>query len=219
MVFRRRPASDRTSSSGVASAGSGLYVSGSGAPGGGGAGESAFATEALSYVDSLYGTALRLTRRPQDAEDLVQETYLKAFRASEQFERGTNLKAWLFTILHNTFRNMRRHDIRNPVDVNSETVEQAVDRAGEQQSPEQLLTRATLDADLQAALDEMPENFRQAVWLRDVEEFAYADIAKMLDVPIGTVMSRISRGRRLLYERLADARATARAASPSPTAR
>ncbi len=179
----------------------------------------AFATEALSYLDSLYGTALRLTRRPQDAEDLVQETYLKAFRASEQFERGTNLKAWLFTILHNTFRNMRRHDIRNPVDVNSETVEQAVDRAGEQQSPEQLLTRATLDADLQAALDEMPENFRQAVWLRDVEEFAYADIAKMLDVPIGTVMSRISRGRRLLYERLADARATARAASPSPTAR
>jgi RNA polymerase sigma-70 factor, ECF subfamily len=219
MVFRRRPASDRTSSSGVASAGSGVYASGSGAAGGGGPGESAFATEALSYVDSLYGTALRLTRRPQDAEDLVQETYLKAFRASEQFERGTNLKAWLFTILHNTFRNMRRHDIRNPVDVNSETVEQAVDRAGEQQSPEQLLTRATLDADLQAALDEMPENFRQAVWLRDVEEFAYADIAKMLDVPIGTVMSRISRGRRLLYERLADARATARAASPSPTAR
>ena len=90
--------------------------------------DDAFAAEALSYVDSLYGTALRLTRRPQDAEDLVQETYLKAFRASRQFERGTNLKAWLFTILHNTFRNMRRHDGRNPVDVNSETVEQAVDR-------------------------------------------------------------------------------------------
>jgi RNA polymerase sigma-70 factor, ECF subfamily len=172
--------------------------------------ENAFATEALSYVDSLYGTALRLTRRPQDAEDLVQETYLKAFRASQQFERGTNLKAWLFTILHNTFRNMRRHDVRNPVDVNSETVEQAVDRAGEENSPEQLLTRATLDADLQAALDDMPENFRQAVWLRDVEEFPYADIARMLDVPIGTVMSRISRGRRLLYERLAGVRAGAR---------
>ena len=133
----------------------------------------------------------------------MQETYLKAFRPRAQFERGTNLKAWLFTILHNTFRNMRRHDVRNPVDVNSETVEQAVDRAGEDQSPEQLLTRATLDADLQAALDALPDNFRQAVWLRDVEEFSYADIAKMLDVPIGTVMSRISRGRRLLYERLA----------------
>jgi RNA polymerase sigma-70 factor (ECF subfamily) len=175
-----------------------------------GIGEDDFAAEALSYVDSLYGTALRLTRRPQDAEDLVQETYLKAFRASEQFERGTNLKAWLFTILHNTFRNLRRHDVRNPVDVNSETVEQAADRAGDDQSPEQLLTRATLDADLQAALDDLPDNFRQAVWLRDVEEFSYADIAKMLEVPIGTVMSRISRGRRLLYDRLADSRATTR---------
>ena len=83
--------------------------------------DSAFADEALSYIDGLYGTALRLTRRPQDAEDLVQDTYLKAFRASKQFERGTNLKAWLFTILHNTFRNKIRHDGRNPVDVNSET--------------------------------------------------------------------------------------------------
>jgi RNA polymerase sigma-70 factor (ECF subfamily) len=166
----------------------------------------AFAAEALSHIDSLYGTAMRLTRRTQDAEDLVQETYLKAFRASDQFERGTNLKAWLFTILHNTYRNMRRHDGRNPVDVSSETVERAVDRAGEDHSPEQILTRATLDADLQAALDELPETFRQAVWLRDVEEFAYAEIAKMIDVPIGTVMSRISRGRRMLYERLAAGR-------------
>jgi RNA polymerase sigma-70 factor (ECF subfamily) len=171
-----------------------------------------FAAEALSYVDSLYGTALRLTRRPHDAEDLVQETYLKAFRASHQFERGTNLKAWLFTILHNTFRNIRRHDGRNPVDVNSETVEQAVDTAGEDQSPEQLLTRATLDTDLQAALDALPAAFRQAVWLRDVEEFSYAEIAKMIDVPIGTVMSRISRGRRLLYDRLAGDRAAERVA-------
>ena len=141
----------------------------------------------------------------------MQETYLKAFRASRQFQRGTNLKAWLFTILHNTFRNMRRHDGRNPVDVNSETVEQAVDVAGEDHSPEQLLTRATLDADLQAALDALPDTFRQAVWLRDVEEFSYAEIADMLEVPIGTVMSRISRGRRLLYQRLAGSRAPARA--------
>jgi RNA polymerase sigma-70 factor, ECF subfamily len=139
----------------------------------------------------------------------VQETYLKAFRASDQFERGTNLKAWLFTILHNTFRNMRRHAGRNPVDVNSEAVEHAVDRAAEDQTPEQLLTRATLDADLQAALDEMPEAFRQAVWLRDVEEFSYAEIAAMLEIPIGTVMSRISRGRRMLYARLAATRAAA----------
>ncbi|MET0163803.1 MAG: sigma-70 family RNA polymerase sigma factor [Vicinamibacterales bacterium] len=174
----------------------------------------AFADQALSYIDALYGTALRLTRRPQDAEDLVQDTYLKAFRASAQFERGTNLKAWLFTILHNTYRNMRRHDGRNPVDVNSETVEQAADEAGDERTPEQLLTRATLDSDLQAALDDLPDAFRQAVWLRDVEEFSYADIARIVEVPIGTVMSRISRGRRMLYERLAPKRGSAaRAAS------
>ena len=187
MVFRRRPAiADR-----VPDAGDG------------------FAREALSYVDSLYGTALRLTRRPADAEDLVQETYLKAFRAEAQFERGTNLKAWLFTILHNTFRNQRRHDVRNPVDVDSETVEQAADVAGQEQTPEQLLTRATLDADLQAALDALPEAFRQAVWLRDVEEFSYAEIARMLAIPAGTVMSRISRGRRMLFDRLSMSRPVA----------
>jgi RNA polymerase sigma-70 factor, ECF subfamily len=176
-------------------------------PGAGGSGEDrAFADEALSYIDALYGTALRLTRRPQDAEDLVQETYLKAFRASAQFQRGTNLKAWLFTILHNSFRNMRRHDVRNPVDVNSETVELAADQRGDEQTPEQVLSRATLDGDLQEALDGLPEAFRQAVWLRDVEEFSYAEIARIVDVPIGTVMSRISRGRRMLFERLAPKR-------------
>jgi RNA polymerase sigma-70 factor, ECF subfamily len=191
-------------------------LSDAGSPGENDAGDDrAFSDEALSYIDPLYGTALRLTRRPQDAEDLVQDTYLKAFRASKQFQRGTNLKAWLFTILHNTFRNMRRHDGRNPVEVNSETVEQAADVAGDERTPEQLLSRATLDADLQAALDGLPDAFRQAVWLRDVEEFSYADIARILEVPIGTVMSRISRGRRMLFDRLAPTRrsASARAAS------
>jgi RNA polymerase sigma-70 factor (ECF subfamily) len=164
-----------------------------------------FSREALSYIDSLYGTALRLTRRPADAEDLVQDTYLKAFRSSAQFQRGTNLKAWLFTILHNTFRNLRRHDGRNPVDVDSEVVEHAPNPANEP-TPEQLLTRASLDADLQAALDALPEAFRQAVWLRDVEELSYADIAGVLGVPAGTVMSRISRGRRALSDGLAELR-------------
>jgi RNA polymerase sigma-70 factor (ECF subfamily) len=168
-----------------------------------------FTRQALAYVDNLYGTALRLTRRPADAEDLVQETYLKAFRASAQFERGTNLKAWLFTILHNTFRNMRRHEVRSPVDVDSETVERAADVLAQSHTPEQLLTRATLDTDLQAALDSLPDTFRQAVWLRDVEEFSYAEIARIIGAPIGTVMSRISRGRRMLYERLAGTRAAA----------
>lgn len=166
----------------------------------------AFAAEALSYIDSLYGTALRLTRRGPDAEDLVQDTYLKAFRSAAQFQRGTNLKAWLFTILHNTFRNMRRHDGRNPIDIDSEAVEQSANLSVHDETPEQILTRATLDGDLQAALDALPDAFRQAVWLRDVEELTYAEIAQVLDVPIGTVMSRISRGRRMLYERLSGAR-------------
>ncbi len=171
-----------------------------------------FVQAALSHIDSLYGTALRLTRHAADAEDLVQDTYLKAFRSAHQFERGTNLKAWLFTILHNTFRNNRRHDGRNPVDVDSEAVERAAGEGPGDQSPEQILSRRTLDVDLQAALDALPEAFRQAVWLRDVEELSYAEMAQVLDVPIGTVMSRISRGRRALSDGLRARRAKAEAA-------
>jgi RNA polymerase sigma-70 factor (ECF subfamily) len=162
-----------------------------------------FEAEALSYVDSLYGTAMRLTRNQADAEDLVQETYLKAFRFAKRFERGTNLKAWLFTILHNTFRNRRRDAARDGTIVDSELVERSEPQlVGQIETPEQILLRESLDADLQVAIDAVPSPFREAVWLRDVEEFSYAEIARMLDVPVGTVMSRISRGRRLLYERL-----------------
>ncbi|MGE5359061.1 MAG: sigma-70 family RNA polymerase sigma factor [Bacteroidales bacterium] len=165
---------------------------------------SAFERQALDCVDALYGTALRLTRNPADAEDLVQDTYLKAFRSVSQFEPGTNLKAWLFTILHNTFLNRRRRSVREPVSVEPEEIERAaVGLSPSSPTPEQLLMRDTLDADLQAALDGLPDSFRQAVWLRDVEEFSYAEIASMLGIPIGTVMSRISRGRRLLYDQLA----------------
>jgi RNA polymerase sigma-70 factor (ECF subfamily) len=164
----------------------------------------AFEAEALAAVDSLYRTALRLTRVPADAEDLVQETYLKAFRAAERFEPGTNLRAWLFTILHNTARNRARDRAREAVTFNSDTVERAADAPldGVADTPETLLLRETLAPELQAAIDELPGAFRQAVWLRDVEEFSYAEIAAMLDVPAGTVMSRISRGRRMLFERL-----------------
>jgi RNA polymerase sigma-70 factor (ECF subfamily) len=165
----------------------------------------AFAAEVLALLDPLYATALRLTRNRADAQDLVQDTLVKAFRFADRFEQGTNLKAWLYTILHNTWRNRRRDAAREAVEVDSDRVEEASTTASgptELETPEQILLRDTLDADLQAALDDLPEAFRQAVWLRDVEEFSYAEIAKMLDVPIGTVMSRISRGRRLLYERL-----------------
>src|SRR5688572_15036428 len=162
-----------------------------------------FEAEALAALDSLYRTALRLTRRPADAEDLVQDTYLKAFRAASTFEPGTNLRAWLFTILHNTARNRFRDRAREATTVDSEMVEQAVDvSAGDAETPESLLLRDTLGPELQAAIDSLPDAFRQAVWLRDVEEFSYAEIAQMLDIPAGTVMSRISRGRRMLFDRL-----------------
>jgi RNA polymerase sigma-70 factor (ECF subfamily) len=164
-----------------------------------------FETDALGFVDGLYGAAIRLTRNPADAEDLVQETYLKAFRFADQFEPGTNLKAWLHTILHNTFLNMRRQAGRDPVAMDSELADQAAVRISGDETPERLLLRDTLDADLQAAIDSLPDVFRQAVWLRDVEEFSYNDIARMLDIAPGTVMSRISRGRRMLYERLVKA--------------
>lgn len=174
----------------------------------------AFASEALGYLEPLYATALRLTRNRSDAEDLVQDTYVKAFRFADRFERGTNLKAWLYTILHNTWRNRRRDAARDTVEVDSNRVEQAAARSDGPaafDTPERILLRATLDADLQAALDALPEAFREAVWLRDVEEFSYAEIAEMLGVPMGTVMSRISRGRRLLFERLSAAGRGARA--------
>lgn len=161
-------------------------------------------TEAMSHVDSLYGAAMRLTRNPTDAEDLVQDTYVKAFRFAARYQQGTNLKAWLHTILHNTFLNSRRQARRDPVTVDGETVDNAGSSTGSRQmpTPEQLLLRDTLDADLQQAVDSLPEAFRQAVWLRDVEEFSYKEIADILEVAPGTVMSRISRGRRMLYDRL-----------------
>jgi RNA polymerase sigma-70 factor (ECF subfamily) len=164
---------------------------------------SPFEHEALSSLDSLYRTALRLTRRPADAEDLVQETYLRAFRAADQFTPGTNLRAWLFTILHNTARNRARDRARDVVVADSDAVERAEDLPSvHDASPESRLIRDVLTPELQAAIDALPDAFRQAVWLRDVEEFTYAEIADMLEIPVGTVMSRISRGRRLLFDRL-----------------
>jgi RNA polymerase sigma-70 factor (ECF subfamily) len=171
----------------------------------------AFTTEALDLLDSVYGTALRLVRDADRAQDLVQDTYLKAFRARDRFVAGTNLKAWLFTILHNTWRNRRRDQARSRVDFDSDAVELADEQASvaidsPAASPETLLLRASVDAELQAALEALPEKFRVAVWLRDVEDLSYQEIASTLAIPIGTVMSRISRGRRLLHDLLVQAR-------------
>lgn len=163
-----------------------------------------FSAEALALLDSLYATALRLTRNPAAAEDLVQDTYLKAFRSRTRFEPGTNLKAWIFTILQNTWRNRRRDQARARVEYDSEVVERAAEAGvgGRAETAEALMMRETLDADLRRALDSLPETFREAVWLRDVEGLSYQEIAGALAVPIGTVMSRISRGRKQLHDRL-----------------
>ena len=171
-----------------------------------------FTAEALEYLDALYGTAVRLARTPDAAQELVQDTYLKAFRARDRFVPGTNLKAWLYTILHNTWRNQRRDRARSRVEADSETVDLAADQAGDMvsaapDSPEALLVNAALSEELRAALDGLPEAFREAVWLRDVEELTYQEIATALDLPIGTVMSRLSRGRRKLHAALVAARA------------
>lgn len=169
----------------------------------------AFTTDALALLDSLYGTAMRLTRNPDAAQDLVQDTYLKAFRARGRFAAGTNLKAWLFTILHNTWRNRRRDRARSRVEFDSDAVEQAGETgtvAAPVETPETLLLRASFDEELKSALDALPEAFREAVWLRDVEELSYQEIAEVLVIPIGTVMSRISRGRKQLYQLLVTSR-------------
>jgi RNA polymerase sigma-70 factor (ECF subfamily) len=164
-----------------------------------------FGSEVLGYLEPLFATAMRLTRNRADAEDLVQDTVVKALRFRDRFEPGTNLRAWLYTILHNTWRNRVRDTAREALDVDSDRIEElasTADGPAEIETPERVLLRATMDADLRDALEDLPEAFRQAVWLRDVEEFSYAEIAKMLEVPIGTVMSRISRGRRQLFDKL-----------------
>lgn len=165
----------------------------------------AFTADALALLDSLYGTALRLARDADLAQDLVQDTYLKAFRSRSRFAAGTNLKAWLFTILHNTWRNRRRDQARSRVAFDSEAAEHADEApvgGAPIETPETLLLRASFDEELRTALAALPQMFRDAVWLRDVEELTYQEIATVLQIPIGTVMSRISRGRRQLYQLL-----------------
>ena len=166
-----------------------------------------FTSEALGLLDALYGMALRLTRDSDRAQDLVQDTYLKAFRARHRFAAGTNLKAWLFTILQNTWRNRQRDRARARVEFDSEVVEEAADGASAPltsaaESPETLLLRASFNSELKRALEALPEAFREAVWLRDVEELSYQEIADVLSIPIGTVMSRIARGRKQLHHLL-----------------
>jgi RNA polymerase sigma-70 factor, ECF subfamily len=166
-----------------------------------------FERDALPLLPSLYGAALRMTRNPADAEDVVQETFLRAYRGFSGFTEGTNLKAWLYRILTNTFINAYRRKKREPQTVMEDELPEwylyeQLGGEGAVASAESTVLDSIPDEDVQAALDSLPEAFRMAVWLADVEGFAYKEIAEILDVPIGTVMSRLHRGRKALEKLL-----------------
>jgi RNA polymerase sigma-70 factor (ECF subfamily) len=169
-----------------------------------------FTDLALEFMPSLYSAALRMPRSPSDAEDLVQETYLKAYRAFESFQEGTNLKAWLYRILTNTFINSYRAKKRRPEQTELDEVEDlylyrrlgGLEAAAASRSAEEEVLDLFTDDEVKTALESLPEQFRIAVLLADVEGFSFKEIAEILDVPIGTVMSRLHRGRKALQKAL-----------------
>ena len=166
-----------------------------------------FEAAAMPYLDPLYNAAYRMARNPQDAEDLVQETYLKAYKYYDKFEEGTNLKAWLFKILKNTFINSYRKKQQAPPKADFAAIEESFettvrDDSGAPTNPEEELLEKVLDEDVQHAIEELPHDYRMVVLLADLEGFSYKEIADILEIPVGTVMSRLYRGRRLLEDAL-----------------
>ncbi|MGQ4537079.1 sigma-70 family RNA polymerase sigma factor [Dermabacteraceae bacterium P7074] len=172
--------------------------------------DSEFEREALSHLDALYAGALRMTRNEQDAQDLVQETFLKAFQAQKSFTAGTNLRAWLYRIMTNTFITSYRKKQREPQRSHTETVEdwQLADAASHSSHGLKSAEMEALDAlpstAVKEAMASLPDDNRMAVYLADVEGFSYREIAEIMDTPVGTVMSRLYRGRALLREKLKD---------------
>jgi RNA polymerase sigma-70 factor (ECF subfamily) len=174
--------------------------------------QAVFSDLAMEYMPALYTAALRMTRNPADAEDLVQETYLKAYRAFGSFELGTNLKAWLYRILTNTYINSYRAKRRRPEVTDVEDVEDLYlyrhlvgdGAAGFGRSAEDEALDRFTDTDVKEAIESLPDTFRMAVLLADVEGFSYKEIAEITEVPIGTVMSRIHRGRKALQKALVE---------------
>jgi RNA polymerase sigma-70 factor, ECF subfamily len=169
-----------------------------------------FERDAMPYLDQLYGAAMRMTRNPTDAEDLVQETYMKAFAAFDSFSDGTNLKAWLFRILTNTYINIYRKKQRQPYQTGTDDLTdwqiheaESHTSTGLRSAEAEALDRLA-DTDVVEALAAVPEDFRMAVYLADVEGFSYKEIAEIMETPVGTVMSRLHRGRKLLRELLED---------------
>ena len=169
--------------------------------------KSEFEKIAFEHINSLYNTALRLTKNPVEAEDLVQDTYLRAFRFFNKFQQGTNFKAWIFKILKNTFINKYRKIVRTPYHLNLEKVEYSL-KQDERPSNNHWSGmdynryQALFDDDIASALSDLSDEFRTVVLLTDVEGFSYKETAEIIDRPIGTVMSRLSRGRKLLRQSL-----------------
>lgn len=169
-----------------------------------------FAEQAMQYAPQLYSAALRMTRNQADAEDLVQDTYLRAYRSFHTFSEGTNLRAWLFRIMTNAYINAYRAKQRRPTETDLAEVEDlylyrrlpALERAAASQSAEAQFLDLFTDDEVKGALEALPENFRLPVLLADVEGFSYREIADMLEIPVGTVMSRLHRGRKSMQRAL-----------------
>lgn len=176
------------------------------------ANQETFMDDVDEYLNSLYSTALRLTKKPADAQDLVQETLLKAYKAYGNFQAGTNLKAWLFRILTNSYINIYRYKKRRPREVDVDNQEtmflyhklRGINAADVTQSVEDTFIESITDSDISSALEALPEQYKEVILLADVEGLSYAEIAEMLEIPDGTVMSRLHRGRKALQKALWD---------------